>query len=433
MSIRSFIPAFLLFSLSACDPAPADIDKNPEEEDDKNDDEALDGGGCVDEVTVLAGVEEASALGFSAADVLAVAAGSHASPMVWSGGLDDGPLNVAFGPEAGAGELTVGVTYNGGEVRFVKSVPEDNGYDGGFAECSDRLEVDVDVAVDSAGGGFAEQFTAPLRATSRGIGRISHEIALDAFAGSFAVDALEPDNAVVDEVMLEIGISGSGLFGGASMMVQIDDGEVVGAGFIPVASWPAADSACDFEAPIGLDAAVALFSGDDALALVAAAGPLSLQWAGAEPTEMTLALTPGAVACATDSGSEAGALRIPASAQVVTADGRWDGSFAVELYAAPAADGSLASVRLGVPAAYASTVDAAQFEASFGLADVDLSGFDGGGLDFSGEFTPAQGGATAHGQVTVLAVNHHMCSNEPGAPCEGDDIQELDMATWTNQ
>lgn len=386
--------------------------------------------GCVEKATVLAGVDVQSALGFAAADVLAVAEGSHEGPMAWGAGLLEGPVQVQFGPESGQGALTVGVKYEGGEVRFITSTPKDSeGFEGPYAECGDRLEVDVAVTVDSGGGAFAESFTAPLRATSRGIGRISRSLGLADVAGSFAVTKLEPQNAEVGPIELTIGISESGIFGSASTMVEMSDGEVVSAGFIDVARWPAGDSSCEsYEAPLGLDAAVAGFSAEDALALVAAAAELSLTWQGGQPTAMSLDLSPGTVACAIDSGDMAGTLRIPATAAVQTEDGRWNGSFAVEVVAQPAGDGSLAAVRVAIPTPFVATVPAAEFLAAFGLSGVDLTGYDEGSLDFTGDFQPG-GGAT--GQVTVLGVKNPMCSNEPGAPCEGNDYTEIEMATWS--
>jgi hypothetical protein len=432
MNCRSLLPVFVIVStLSGCDDLPGD-NKDP-----LGDGEAADNGGCVDTVTVLGSVDEVAALGFSAAQVLAVAEGSHASELVWGAGLGEGPVTVAFGPESGAGTLTVDVAYAGGEVRFVSSKPEESegeGLDDGafLASCSDRLEVDVEVSVKTGGGALDESFTAPLRATSRGISRISREIAVEELAGSFALTTVEPDDAEVGPLEFTIGISGSGLFGGISSTVQLTDGEVASAGFMDVASWPGGASPCEFEeAPVGLDDAVAQFSGADALALIAAAQDVQLSWGG-EPTAMTLAVTPGAVACAYDSGDWAGQLRIPAEIAVQTADGRWDGSFAVDVLATPAADGSLSSVIVQITAAYASTVAIDEFAAKFGIADVDLSGFDEGGLTFSSEYTPADGGPAVTGALTVLGVKLPMCSSEPGAGCEGNDYTELDMATWSN-
>lgn len=402
------------------------------------DGDSLEGSGCDEQVTVLAGVDAMSALGFTAADVLSVAAGAHESPMMWGAGIADGPVQVAFGPEAGAGKLTVGVTYQGGEVRFIDSTPKDTGLegDGGFgAQCTDRLEVDVAVTLDSEGGAFAESFTAPLRATSRGIAKIAHELALADIQGSFAVTKLEPANATVAPIALDIGISGAGLFGGASSFVEITEGDTASAGALSIARWPAEDSACTEygEAPVGLDDLVAKFSANDALALVAKAPNLALTWQGAPATALTLELAPGAYACTAVEGSQLGALRIPAQATVSTADGRWSGSFAVELSARPDPDGALVGVDLFIQAAYANSVPTADFEATFGLKDIDFTGYDQGGLDFSGSFAPAGDAATATGQVTVLGVKVNMCSDVPGEPCEGNTFDEIAMATWKSE
>lgn len=402
------------------------------------DGDALEGGGCDEKVTVLAGVDAVSAIGFTAADVLSVAAGAHESPMVWGAGIADGPVQVAFGPEAGAGKLTVGVTYQGGEVRFIDSTPKPGQYEGDglvASNCTDRLEVDVAVTLDSEGGAFAESFTAPLRATTRGIAKIAHELALADIQGSFAVTKLEPANAEVAPISLDIGISGAGLFGGASSFVEIVEGDTASAGALTIARWPAEDAPCAEygEAPVGLGDVIGKFSANDALAMVATAPNLALTWQGAPATAMTLALAPGEVACTAVEGGELGGLRIPAQATVTTADGRWNGTFAVELTARPDQDGALAGVDLHVPAPYVDSVPAADFQATFGLADVDLTGYDEGSLDFSGSFVPAGDAATATGQLTVLGVKLHMCTNDPGAPCEGNTYDELEMATWKSE
>lgn len=427
---RTLTTLTLLALLPACDlfrHDTADIDGD-----------ALEGGGCDEKVTVLAGVDAMSALGFTAADVLSVVEGQHSSSMVWGAGLTDGPVQVAFGPEAGAGQLTVGVAYKGGEVRHIVSTPKDGGLEGdggAFAQCNDRLEVDVAVTVDSAGGAFAESFTAPLRATSRGIGKILHTLELADIQGSFEVTKLEPADATVAPISLDIGISGAGLFGGASSFVEMVDGDVALAGSLEIAKWPAEGSPCDDfgEAPIGLGDAVAKFSANDALALVAKAPNLALTWQGAPATAMTLAVAPGEIACAPVDGGQLGTLRIPAKATVTTADGRWNGAFDVELSARPANDGALAGVSIFVQNSFINTVLPADFEATFGLKDIDFTGYDEGALDFSGEFVPAGDAATATGQATVLGVKLHMCSNEPGAPCEGNTYDELAIATWKSE
>lgn len=394
--------------------------------------------GCKEEATVLADLDAASALGFSAADVLAVAEGQHMSPMTWSKGLNDGPATVEFGPESGEGQLSVTIAYAGGEIRHIKSTPESSGEgDGGiYAECHDRLEIDVEVAVDSAGGALAESFVAPLRATTRGIAHIRHAIEFADIEGSLALTKVEPADAKVGPVDLDIGISPSGLFGTASALVEVEFAGGIGATFMNLASWPPGASTCELgfgEAPVGLDDKIAEFSAADALALAAKATDLSLTWQGGEPTALTLSLAhDGAAICAGYQGEgAAGNLRFTAQATVQTADGRWDGTFPVEVQARPAADGTLASVFVQVPAPYGNSIPAADFAATYGLADIDLTGYDEGALNFSGEFLPAGDAATASGAVDVLGVKLHMCSDEPGAPCEGNTYDSLDTATWS--
>jgi hypothetical protein len=421
-----FVPACDLFS----QPEPAPLP-----------DEGLngDGAGCKEEATVIAGLDAATALGFTAAEVLASAGGPHMSAMTWSGGLADGPVDVELSPAAGDTELTVTIDYAGGEIRHIKSTPEgfDEGNDGGFvAECHDRIEIDVEVAVASADGGLAESFVAPLRATSRGISTLRHTIEFADLAGSLALAKVEPADAKIGPLDLDIGVSPSGLFGSASALVEVEIGGGVGATFMNVARWPSGATPCDElgEAPVALDDKIALFSAADALALAAKASGLSLTWQGQDPTELTLGLAhDGDSICARYEGESVGSLRFGATATVKTADGRWDGAFPVEISVQPAADGTLASVQFYRYAPYGETVPAADFAAFFGLQDVDLTGYDAASLDFSGEFTPAGEAAAASGKLDVLGVIQHMCSNEPGAPCMGNDVQTIESATWSSQ
>lgn len=437
MSNRIF-PTLVLVSLlaPACDlpkPEPAPLDNI----DDGN--EAGGDQGCLEEVTVLAGIDAATALGFSAADVLAVAEGQHMSPMTWSNGLHDGPATVEFGPESGDAQLAVTIAYAGGEVRHIKSTPDtggDGGNDGGyFATCNDRIEIDVEVAVDSSGGAFAETFVAPLRATTRGIATLRHTIEVADVEGSFALTTVDPADAEVGPIDLDLGISPSGLFGGANTTVQVAFAGGVGATFMNIARWPSAASPCEDgfgEAPVALGDAIAGFSAADALALAAKAEGLSLTWQGAPATDLTIGLAhDGKPVCAAYEGDTIGALRFTAEAAVKTADGRWDGSFPVEVSARPAADGTLASVSFYRYAPYASSVPAADFVTTFGLQGVDLTGYDEGSLDFGGEFTPTGDAAVASGKLDVLGVKLHMCSDEPGTGCQGNEQVILESATWS--
>ena len=414
----------LLFALPATLGAAAcDVFKDPEPEPGVE----ASADGCVDEVTVLAGVDAANALGFTAAEVLDLAVGERVSPMAWGAGLADPLATVEFGPEAGAAELTVTVEYAGGEVRYVKSTPDYGEFDGGYAICNDRLEVDVAVTVRSSGGALDESFVGALRATTPRIATIERSIALADLAGSLALTKVEPAEVSVGDVSLRVGITEDGLFGGASSTVEVSGDGWVGATGLSYAAWPSAGSPCwEGEAPLALESAAAGFNGADVLAAIAAVQPLSLTWGGGAATGLSLALShDGGPVCAIYQGEGVGTLRFGAEASVVTEDGRWMGAFAVDVTGEVGPEGELARAYFSRYAPYGSTVPAADFEATFGLQGVDLSGFDEGTIDFSGSF---EGGA-ASGRLEVLGVKLHSCPPDANG-CAGNDYVSIEAASW---
>jgi len=388
-------------------------------------------GGCVEEVTVLAGVDAASPLGFSASEVLSVAVGERTSSMAWGEGLADGGVTVKFGPESGAAELSVTVAYAGGEVRYVKSTPEESGWDGGYADCHDRLEVDAEVSVKSSGGALDESFTAALRASTPRISTLTREIKHEELGGSLALTTVAPVEASVGAVNLDLGFTQDGIFGGAWSQVEVVMGEVVGATWMSYARWPGFDSPCDpWEAPLALTSAAAGFSGADMLALVASAGPLEIKWQGAPSSSLELTLVhDGAAVCASHEGEGAGSLRLGAIASVTSGDGRWMGSFPVQVNAAPGPLGELLRVNFGRYAPYAAYVPAGEFEAAFGLQGVDLSGFDAGSIGFDGVAEPKEGGAWVSGSLVVIGVNEHSCPADANG-CAGNEYKELEDVSW---
>jgi hypothetical protein len=113
---------------STGNPAPGDgiPDGGPLQDNDADTDEGgltgNEGGGYCEagESTELA-VDEDSALGFSGADILAFAAGTHEETIRWNP-----QMNATLQPETGEGMVTITVTHDGGDVRYV--LPrEDNG------------------------------------------------------------------------------------------------------------------------------------------------------------------------------------------------------------------------------------------------------------------------------------------------------------------
>src|SRR3970040_1292876 len=85
----------------------------------RNDDgggEGNTGGDCDEILHPLGAPREPTSLGFTAAQVLEFAAGEFRMPVVWQESSV-----VDYGPEAGTGELTLNVAYDGGSAYFVES------------------------------------------------------------------------------------------------------------------------------------------------------------------------------------------------------------------------------------------------------------------------------------------------------------------------
>ncbi len=396
----------------------------------------VDGGGeCVETVTVLADINAVSALGFAPAELLTVAAGEHSSPMTWGTGIKDSIATVSFGPESGAGMLTATITHKGGEARYISSKPAESEFDGGYASCSDRVEIDVEVMLASAGGALMETFVAPLRGSTAKVATVSHAIELADLGGSLELTQVEPADVKVSAMQIELGISEGGLFGGATSTVEVKSGDSIGATFMTYATWPGGDSQCEpGEAVLPIEGSIADFSGADALALVAAAGPLQIAWQGGEPVALSFALThDGAAVCGRYDGdfegTGLGALSFGAELMVTSGDGKWMGSFPVQVSAEPNADGGLGVMYVGIYAPYANTVAVAQFAEVYGIDSPALADFDAGILDFSGAFTPVGEAASVEGTLKILGVTANPCPPDANG-CMGNDYTELESAVW---
>ena len=377
---------------------------------------------CDEVVTVLSGVDAETGLGFTAADVLAVAEGSHTAPIFWH------PGDVQFGPETDEGELSVDLSYAGGEIRYVQATNPNAAEMG----CVDRLEIDAEVQLHTAGGALDESFSAPLRASRPGVAMLRHELPLDEIAGDLAVTSVEPANGEAAPLSLELGVSSFGVFGSIDGGVEVHSGDAVAFGLQNYATFPTDGLACDFpaEAPVPFDAEWAGVSAAEALALLDAFPALELQWSGDTPTSLTIEAAPvGATACGRiDADDFAAPLSFDVALTMKSADGRLDGALTLRADANVDALGELSELSIQRDAPYGDYASLADFEETFGIYGVDLSGFDGAGITF--DLTcDAEG---HHGAITVLGATTHECSEEPGAPCEGTDMIEVVSGTWSS-
>jgi hypothetical protein len=137
---------------------------------------------CLEDATVLDSTEAMSDIGFTAADVLAFAAGEHASTFVL---YDPGPYTfMNAGPPS---PLALSVAHEGGEIRFVDVWPNPDSLDPD-PYCPPRLEVDVVVGVVTDDGLFDESFETVLVAPAIDYAWFERYFDPHGFAGSFSGD-----------------------------------------------------------------------------------------------------------------------------------------------------------------------------------------------------------------------------------------------------
>ncbi len=155
----------------------------------------LDGGGCEETITTL-GVDEVSALGFSAEEILLLAEKTHEETLAYvSGDTTD---------------LTITIARDDGEIRFVDSEPKVDDTDGDLElaapYCQDRLEIDAGMDFVTADGQFAEHFDVTLRATNADEATVSVRLDPSSLAGGFVVEVPEGAEGY-DEVEMSVDAS----------------------------------------------------------------------------------------------------------------------------------------------------------------------------------------------------------------------------------
>ena len=324
-------PHLVLLALAACsEPAPED---EPDYEPDPCQGHTHPCGGeepteCTERVTVLASIDEVSPLGFSAADMLALAVGQHASGARW-GHDEASSASVEFTPAAGDTAVTVDLRYSGGEVRFIEA-DELLLYD--FA-CNDRLEVDIELDLATADGALAERIVAPQQARNPEVVTLSQRIAGGELAGTLDFTVTHPPDAAT-ELAVRLGISPGNLSGG----VAVAFGEGVGSWLYDLAAWPALAPCSPNLAAVPLDLALADFTALDVLAHVESFGPVPLTWDDGTTTELTLEFATRGTACGLHTSqfdAYLGGIILPVDLAVSSADGRWQAVLPAHLNAYP--------------------------------------------------------------------------------------------------
>ena len=126
-------------------------------------------------------VQEESALGFSAADILAYAEGTHVEELEWN----EQSAPVTVGPETGESQIEITITHGDRAVWG----PDDDQAD---PYCV-GLQIDVLVTVRSAGGALDEQFEASLATREQDRAYVYADFGLADVQGALQVEGLPSD------------------------------------------------------------------------------------------------------------------------------------------------------------------------------------------------------------------------------------------------
>jgi hypothetical protein len=133
--------------------------------------------------------DEPSVLGFAASAAAPLVTGAHVLPLEWApvDWWNDGaepPTRIQYGPESGIGEVHLEIELVEDSARFVDL--EDARWPG---NCADRVEVDANIAFETAAGAFQERFRAAIDVMTGEVARLAHPIPGAALAGAFQFDA----------------------------------------------------------------------------------------------------------------------------------------------------------------------------------------------------------------------------------------------------
>jgi hypothetical protein len=201
------------------------------------------GGGC-DAVYEEFAIDALTPLGATAESVLAPVLGINTAPLLWSS--NTGSLTI--GPEQGLSQVELIASYAGGRIawaHYVQPSPATGALPSTLSCAVDRLEVELEIELRTAGGALDERFVAKLGAVAVDIAQLTATLPVNELRGSFFV--MTPANVSAPALQVNalwdvFGFRGS-LMGGVEMLYlgpnagSSTDG-VVGFGFVPYAEWP---------------------------------------------------------------------------------------------------------------------------------------------------------------------------------------------------
>ncbi len=168
---------------------------------------------CEESVTILESADSPTPANKTAAEVLAVIEGEHASELVWVEQGDDGVRVEVMPGGSGTSPLTLSIEHQGGEIRWVDSelVTPPGPVNSIYVECLPRLEIDAKLGFASEDGAFAELFDVVVKAEADYSGELHWASVLKIFdpeqlLGMLEIVSVEPEDPDHIEYEIDFGI-----------------------------------------------------------------------------------------------------------------------------------------------------------------------------------------------------------------------------------
>lgn len=390
----------------------------------KNGSNTSGGTGCEDHATDIR-LDDAAALGFSAASVLTFVEGRFDSPITWQ--LVNG---VTYSPSASQSTLSLTLT-SLGKAQLVHSTPPASGQEGGatigYLCPPDRVRVAVHAELSTADGALQESFETSVDAASEHLALFDHALAQGELAGTFsatpkAVGGPTAKTSIVGFSMHAL-VAPGGIAGDFTAQLSSIGPEVSSVSSLTFARFPD-DPACPTQngalpaLPVTADNPALGFTGTEALARVASSGALPLRWSTTDSTKLTLEASDLGTGCLGTnpfqySPSAPNLVTYPVTLKATTGDGKLQGSYAASLVTWPATDGNGYLAELQLSRQFA-TKDVAQS----GFSNVDVPA-DAQRLGLA--IQALYDGTNASGSVRLDALVDPPCLTDPQSPMTGPD------------
>lgn len=412
------------------------------------------GGNCDEDPQTIDDLDAETTLGFAPSEVIAFATGNKQAPLEWLEPMAfsrGGAVPALVTPESGTSEITMVITPTSDGVRYITSQASSSSATNGnllagpalLGGCSDRLEIDVQVTLNTAGGAFAESFQGTLHASTPYLATLSLPFELTELMGDLSVSVPELENVNLRQFSIETQLGPGDLFAGTiGGIVEQNDGQVASAGQLELATW--GENPCEvYEIPVAIDANLGEFTPDDLLSTVNTEDALTMTWNDQSQTELSIEVTRLEDADGKSFGclmpdNFPPTLLLPAMAHTTTTDGRIDSTLEVDLFGQLGDSGELSTVELIFNEYMVRDVPIAEFETQFGITGVDLTGYDSATISFTSTYDVA-GSTDVTGALEVIGIqppapvepppeSSSSGGSAPGSP--GSSITVLDSATW---